>query len=224
MKYRFFLFLLVALFLIQCSNDNQGSNSQLITKTVSEKKIILKSSNLKDLKSKQLIIIDIQPYAEIPDNLVNYVYKELCKIYPHVNLFKSIPLPPSAYYAPRNRYRADSLINILKSNTKDGHVTIGLTCKDISSDKGSIKDYGIMGLGFKPGKSCVVSPFRLSKNNLNDQFFKVAIHELGHTQGLDHCPDKTCIMTDANSKNTTDNEIGFCKKCNTFLKEKDWRI
>lgn len=50
------------------------------------------------------------------------------------------------------------------------------------------------------------------------------IHELVHTQGLDHCPDKTCIMTDANSKNTTDNEIGFCKKCNPFLKEKDWRI
>ncbi len=224
MKYRFFLFLLVALFLIQCSNDNQGSNSQLITKTVSEKKIILKSSNLKDVKSKQLIIIDIQPYAEVPDNLVNYVYKELCQIYPHVNLLKSIPLPPSAFYVPRNRYRADSLINILKSNTKDGHVTIGLTCKDISSDKGSIKDYGIMGLGFQPGKSCVVSPFRLSKNNLNDQFFKVAIHELGHTQGLDHCPDKTCIMTDANSKNTTDNEKGFCKKCNTFLKIKGWRI
>jgi archaemetzincin len=224
MKYQSFLFLLVAFFLIQCSNDNQGSDSRLITKTVSEKKIILKSSNLKDVKSKQLIIIDIQPYAEIPDNLVNYVYKELCKIYPHVNLLKSIPLPKRAYYVPRNRYRADTLIYLLRSNTKDGHVTIGLTSKDISSDKGSIIDFGIMGLGFQPGKSCVVSPFRLSKNNLKDQFFKVAIHELGHTQGLSHCPDKTCIMTDANSKNTTENETGFCKKCNAFLKVKGWRI
>lgn len=224
MKYRSFLFLLVAFFLIQCSNDTKSSNSQLITKTVSEKKVILKTSNPKVVKPKQRTIIDIQPYAEIPDNLVNYVYKELCKIYPNVNLLNRIPLPQRAYYVPRNRYRADSLIDILKSNTKDGHVTIGLTCKDISSEKGSIKDYGIMGLGFQPGKSCVVSPFRLSKNNLNDQFFKVAIHELGHTQGLDHCPDKTCIMTDANSKNTTENEIGFCKKCNAFLKEKGWRI
>ena len=224
MKYRSFLFLLVAFFLIQCSNDTKSSNSQLITKTVSEKKVILKTSNPKVVKPKQRTIIDIQPYAEIPDNLVNYVYKELCKIYPNVNLLNRIPLPQRAYYVPRNRYRADSLIDILKSNTKDGHVTIGLTCKDISSEKGSIKDYGIMGLGFQPGKSCVVSPFRLSKNNLNDQFFKVAIHELGHTQGLDHCSDKTCIMTDANSKNTTENEIGFCKKCNAFLKEKGWRI
>jgi len=74
-----------------------------------------------------------------------------------------------------------------------------------------------MGLSFQPGNACIASTFRLDKQNLLDQLFKVAIHELGHTQGLDHCNVKTCYMRDAEGKNTTDQEIGFCDKCKSVL-------
>ena len=168
--------------------------------------------------------IVIQPYAGLNEELVTCIYTALCKVHPHVILLKPIPLPHQAYYVPRKRYRADTLILLLKNTTHDGFVTIGLTDKDISTDKDQYPDWGVMGLGYQPGKACVVSTFRLNKKNLQEQFFKVVIHELGHTQGLPHCPNKTCYMQDAEGKNTTDQETGFCEKCKAFLVGKGWKM
>ncbi len=81
-----------------------------------------------------------------------------------------------------------------------------------------------MGLGYCPGNACVVSTFRLDKDNLSNQFYKVAIHELGHTQGLPHCTAKTCLMRDAEGKNNLDNEFDFCEKCKKLLKAKGWNF
>jgi archaemetzincin len=82
-------------------------------------------------------------------------------------------------------------------------------------------DYGVMGLGFMPGKACVASNFRL-RNKKN--FFKVVIHELGHTTGLPHCPDKTCYMRDAEGGDHTSLENGFCGKCKKQLVEGGWKL
>jgi archaemetzincin len=169
-------------------------------------------------------IVIVQPFDGISDAQVNYIFNELKKVTPKVILNKSIPLPIRAYYKPRNRYRADTLNLYLKERTKNGCVTIGLTNKDISTDNGNIVDWGVMGLAYMPGKACTVSPFRLSTKNINEQFFKVAIHELGHTQGLPHCADIFCLMTDAKGKNNTDREKGFCARCKSFLEKKGWDL
>jgi archaemetzincin len=168
------------------------------------------------------VTIDIQPFGEIPKQKVDYVFERLKKIYPNLSLKKAIPLPKTAFYEPRKRYRADSLVHYLNRQTSPGHVTIGLTIKDISTTKDKIKDYGIMGLGSCPGNSCIASTFRLSKENTDEQLFKTAIHELGHTQGLPHCPVKTCFMRDAEGKNRTDEEKEFCAKCKSHLQSKGW--
>lgn len=173
-------------------------------------------------KIPKAIIIAIQPYSDIPEKYVTHVKKELTKIYPNIILYKAIPLPKRAYYSKRNRYRADTLINILRQTNQTGYVTIGMTTKDISDTKGNIPDYGIMGLGYQPGSSCVVSTFRLNKENLLEQFFKLSIHELGHTQGLPHCPIKTCFMRDAEGKNHANEEKEFCPKCKAHLVSKGW--
>lgn len=73
-----------------------------------------------------------------------------------------------------------------------------------------------MGLGYCPGKACVASSFRLSPQKRQQQFFKVAIHELGHTQGLAHCAIKTCLMRDAEGGNHLDEETDFCQKCKAY--------
>ena len=168
------------------------------------------------------ITIDVQPFADMAAADAQYVFSEIRKVYAAVILKKSIFLPQTAFYPLRNRYRADSLINFLSSITADGYVTIGLTSKDISTSKDTIADWGVMGLGFCPGKACIASSFRLSKVNKLQQLFKVAIHELGHTQGLPHCEVPTCFMRDAEGHNPTNEEKDFCPKCKKFLEQKGW--
>ncbi|WP_228435721.1 matrixin family metalloprotease [Chryseobacterium pennipullorum] len=173
---------------------------------------------------KPAITILIQPFRDIHPEQVEKVAEGIKKVYPKVKILDAVDFPENAYYKPRNRYRADSIIKFLSERTKEEYVTIGLTSKDISAAKGKVKDYGIMGLGYRPGKACVASQFRLSKENTGEQFFKIAIHELGHTQGLPHCPEKMCFMRNAEGKNPTNEETDFCTKCKTFLINKNWKF
>ncbi len=170
------------------------------------------------------IIIDIQPFVGFPKELTRQITRQLKSICPNVIVKEEIDLPPSSFYEPRRRYRADTIINILGRNTIPHHVTIGLTNYDISTTNGKIEDWGIMGLGFRPGNACVVSTFRLNRQTLDSQFYKVCVHELGHTSGLDHCPQKTCFMRDAEGGNPTDEEFEFCQKCKSYLMKKGWHL
>jgi archaemetzincin len=174
--------------------------------------------------SNTALTINLQPFTDISASDVQYVFTEIKKVYPYIELEKAIALPSAAFYPVRNRYRADSLIDYLNRITPAGHVTIGLTAKDISTTKNGIKDWGVMGLGFCPGNACVASTFRLTETKKLMQFFKVAIHELGHTQGLPHCEEPSCFMRDAEGKNPTNEEKDFCKKCKNFLIKKGWQF
>lgn len=78
-----------------------------------------------------------------------------------------------------------------------------------------------MGLGYCPGKACVASDFRL-KNKSN--YFKVMIHELGHTAGLPHCSVKTCYMRDAQGGDPTGEEKAFWDKCSIHLQKAGWKV
>jgi archaemetzincin len=177
-------------------------------------------STLPQKQDKKTVII--QPFSGMPGKEVRFVFEQLKQLHPDVILADPIDLPQTAYYKPRNRYRADSLIRYLRSKTPAGHITIGITNQDISHTKGTIQDYGLMGLGYQPGPSCVVSTHRLSKTNLAEQLFKLSVHELGHTHGLPHCPVKTCFMRDAEGKNHTNEETGFCPTCMEHLISKGW--
>lgn len=163
------------------------------------------------------ITIYIQPFKGISVAETNYVYAALKKYFPNLQLKEPIPLPAFAFYPARNRYRADSLIHYLAKLTPNDCVSIGLTDKDISTNKDKISDWGVMGLGYTPGKSCIASSFRLEKKEKLNQLFKVSIHEFGHTQGLLHCAVKSCFMRDAKGKNPTNEETAFCSKCKTLL-------
>lgn len=167
-------------------------------------------------------LIQVQPFSGIREEETALVVAELKKVYPFVQLLPVADLPASAYLPAYNRYRADSIIEYLDRNTKSNAVTIGLTHRDISTIKNGSKDWGIMGLGFRPGKACVASTFRLSKKNRARQLFKVAVHELGHTEGLPHCPEKYCFMRDARGRNPIEEEKHFCETCAGVLLAKGW--
>ena len=132
-------------------------------------------------------------------------------------------MPAAAYYKPRNRYRANLLLEDLKKYNGYDKV-IGITSKDISTSSNGVYDWGIMGLAYRPGKQCVISTFRIKtpdKILFNDRLVKVALHELGHTMGLPHCTfSRTCFMEAAEGTiKSVDRETRFlCSNCKKIIK------
>lgn len=169
-------------------------------------------------------VVYIQPY----DNetyfarLCNELQKDIDELMPEVDYaVESLPekqMPKSAYYAPRNRYRADKIIALQREEYKNCNdiVIIGVTRKDISTTVRGYTDYGIMGLSYKPGNSCVVSSYRIpDRKNLH----KVVLHEFLHSRGLPHCQkdDPRCYMKDAKGKGNIAIQEYLCESCKKTL-------
>jgi archaemetzincin len=137
------------------------------------------------------------------------------------------PLPRSAYYAPRSRYRAERLLHHLEGSVPEGAFRVmGVTAVDISTTKGPHADWGILGLANMDGSVCVLSSLRCrrsakSSTHARVRFEKTAVHELGHTFGLEHCPSDGCLMRDGNGTVlTTDSEHELCGACTRRLSER----
>ena len=167
------------------------------------------------------LTVKLLPLGGIDDRWVADMCKQLKTYHARVELLPAEKLPVAAWYAPRSRYRADSIIRWLQSRAADNEVYLAITAADISTNKGTIKDFGIMGLGYCPGKACVASVYRLKNKN---NFDKVALHELAHTTGLPHCPDKTCYLRDAEGGDPTAEENSFCEKCTAYLQQNGWKF
>jgi archaemetzincin len=164
-------------------------------------------------------VIAIQPIGTVAAYKIDEARRALEKAYQcRVVILKSISPTSEAFVNIKTpRYRADKLIARLKENKPDTlDYIIGITELDISTTKrdalGRIKepksryeDFGIFGLGYCPGKSCIVSTFRLGTDaeKLKSRLTKITVHEIGHNLGLPHCPDKKCVMTDAVEKLST---------------------
>lgn len=148
-----------------------------------------------------------------------------------VSVLPEVPLPQIAYYAPRNRYRAEKLLDFLGSKLpKDGTRIVGLTHSDISMTKGEVYDWGVLGLAQLGGATGVISSFRCKSGgvslSLSDRrFSKVVVHELGHCFGLSHCATSHCLMHDVESKIATiDASSDLCTVCRNKLISKNIHV
>lgn len=184
--------------------------------------IVLSLSTYSQLK------VAILPFNTIDTLLFSKASASIKSAYPGIKIkvFAKANLPDSAYYKPRNRYRAEKLLAHLDTIIPENyHKIIGVTTKDISATKGKYYDWGIFGYGSIGGKPSVVSTFRLKKKHeahslFIQRFNKIMIHELGHTIGFTHCPNLKCIMTDACGKiSTIDNANStLCNSCKNLYK------
>lgn len=182
--------------------------------------------------TKSSLNIGIQPYQGMDASLTDTIKNTLEEVYgAKVYVYPPVAMPQEAFVNIKSpRYRADILIKMLKENKPDSiRYVLGLTSKDISCTKtdasGKIKepeykykDWGIFGLGYMPGPSCIVSTYRLKHENKQvfiTRLKKVCVHELGHNFGLEHCTTPRCVMQDAaETIKTIDNvDLELCDKC-----------
>lgn len=169
------------------------------------------------------VTIIVQPFSDFPKVHLDEVVKEIKCVYKTIKVKEPIPFPEESWNESKSRRRADKLIRYLNDLAGENELYIGLTTQDISTTKNQREDWGVFGLGYCPGKSCIASTYRL-KGNKNEKLFKVAIHELGHTQGLPHCPIANCFMRDAKGKDVLDFETEFCSKCKKILVKRGWQL
>ena len=176
--------------------------------------------------AKPPIKIAVLYYTNIDANLKKELLQNITATYlSTVTEIKGIAtLPIAAFYKPRNRYRATVLLESIDSYNGYDKI-IGITTKDISTSKNNIYDWGIMGLANSPGRSCIISTYRIKTPNkllFNDRFIKVALHELGHTMGLPHCTfSNTCFMEAAECTiKSVDRETRYlCSNCKKLISQ-----
>lgn len=167
-------------------------------------------------------VIYLQPLGgTLPESELAYVAQAVKSYFPFpIRLLPIAELPSGAYHAPRKRYRAERLLDYLEHQTpEDAQVMVGLTEVDISTTKGEVYDWGILGLATLSGRQCVISRFRATRGasspeQIKARLGKTVVHEIGHTIGLPHCSNYGCIMEDGKgSVLTTDHERDICADC-----------
>jgi len=181
--------------------------------------------------------IHIIPLGKVRKDLIEDVIDGLQSFYHQEIILESTALLTEDLLAPsKTRYNANEILNKFNS-TKN---ILIITEKDISTFKGIkqpenfynapvkgiTKEWGIFGLGLRPGNVCVISAYakRLGKNStsklLRERLQKIAIHEVGHNKGLEHCNKNTeCLMhaADGSIKQVDHEKLFFCDNCRKII-------
>jgi archaemetzincin len=83
------------------------------------------------------------------------------------------------------------------------------------------------------GKACIISTCRLNEGisssdsgqRLHDRAVKEALHELGHTFKLRHCPERSCLMHYCRSIQDVDRKSDhLCRHCHVLLEDELKRL
>jgi archaemetzincin len=187
------------------------------------KVLLLLTILLSSFNNQKTKIVYIQPLGDVNKEYMDYLKTSVNEFYGYECVIKpKVALTSDILAGSKTRYEASKILNKFNSNQN----TLIITEKDIAYRKSKeFPEWGIFGLGLRPGKTCVISTFRLKKNvstqKMLERLKKVALHEIGHNLGLKHCKNnKVCMMNDAcgTIKQVDREKIWFCNKCWKLIK------
>jgi archaemetzincin len=134
---------------------------------------------------------------------------------------EEMPLPEEALDDERRQHRSDLILRKVRSYAEKSPFDRVLAVLDV--DVFVPKLNFVFGQADLSGRTALISLWRLRPEYYGDlpnqQLFdersvKEAVHELGHTLGLEHCSNVFCVMHFSNSIYETDVKHSlFCNRC-----------
>jgi len=134
-------------------------------------------------------------------------------------------LPPSCFNQRHGQYNSTLILQFLQSSLKKGVDERILAVERADLYAGNLNF--VFGEADPSTGIAVVSTHRLRPEFYGEtprpelflsRLIKEAIHELGHTVGLGHCPDPVCVMHFSNCISDTDlKSPNFCPRCKSKL-------
>ncbi len=167
--------------------------------------------------------IRIEPLGPVDPSVLSFLGGKLAEVFGcKAATGKGVENLRAAYDSGRQQYLASSLLDSPELSGRRERV-LGVADADLY----------VAGLNFVFGQAdmrsgaAVMSVYRLrqeyyglpeDKALFQERVLKEAVHELGHTFGLGHCPDLRCVMHFSNTLADTDwKTASFCSGCRPKL-------
>jgi len=169
--------------------------------------------------------VGILRVGQVASDVILELEQGLAKIIPdsvYQILEETLPIPQQSFDKKRKQFNSSLILNEIRTfeaKRGDFHRILGVVDVDIFS---SGLNY-VFGEAYVSGTAGLISLWRLKpgfygENNASQSLFlrtlKEAVHELGHTLGLQHCSRGLCVMHFSNSIFDTDKKQSlFCGQC-----------
>ncbi|UCC91073.1 MAG: archaemetzincin family Zn-dependent metalloprotease [Dehalococcoidia bacterium] len=164
-------------------------------------------------------MIVLIPIGEIEEAVLESLRRPLAQAFgQETQVGNKMPLLRENYYYSRNQYLASPFLSLILL-PDSGNRALGVVDVDIFAPGLNF----VFGIADIPGRRAIISLIRLRQEFYglpqDDRLFlertiKEAVHELGHTFGLKHCPDPICVMHFSNRLHDTDlKSWKFCPNC-----------
>lgn len=173
-------------------------------------------------------VIEIVPLNVTDKSLMSSLAVGIARVFPfRCRVGAREGLPEGTLDKKRGQYHATRILKHLASSNRDSFRVLGVTAEDTFTP---ILRY-VFGEAMLDGKAALVSTYRLGmappggvrpcdRSLFVSRVLKESIHELGHTLGLTHCDDPTCVMAASLSLTNIDSKsTQLCYYCRVLLND-----
>ncbi len=180
--------------------------------------------------------IGVLPIGHANETVLLWIREGLTRVFPDTTCLvieEKLPLREEAFDKKRRQYQSHAILNEVQGyavkKTRLNRV-LGVVDADIFVPELNF----VFGEAACPGKAALISLWRLkpefygeplSMELFLERTLKEAVHEIGHTLGLRHCPRPSCVMYFSNSISDTDiKQNVFCDRCYLHAKISSGRL
>ena len=164
-------------------------------------------------------MIVLIPIGEIEETILETLGQALAEVFGQgTQIGDNMPIPRESYIHSRSQYLASPFLSLIPL-PGSGNRALGVVDVDIFASGLNF----VFGIADTAGRRALISLRRLrqefyglppDEELFRERTVKEAVHELGHTYGLKHCSDTTCVMHFSNSLGDTDLKgWNFCPAC-----------